>query len=168
VADHAAPGFHIASFAIDGELMGMTYWELAKLSGQWLTVCSAFLDAHGPVFHVSWPGQLSHIRTKFTSAEGAALVTLFVNDEMALMAMLASGRSATADAELAAMFVRFLQDLTSVNETAAASDSFSQITTLLERPLMVAVPWPLNSLADSDRDLVTELSWHLAGAFFST
>jgi hypothetical protein len=66
--------FFVAPFAIDGEPEGVGRWELDKLSPKWLAMCDQYLELHGTSFDLPWPDGLSHIRTKFTSASGTALV----------------------------------------------------------------------------------------------
>ena len=42
-----SPGFFIAPFVIDGEMEDIGYWELERLSNEWLTICDDFLEHHG-------------------------------------------------------------------------------------------------------------------------
>ena len=66
-------GFYITPFGMDGEQVGLGFWDASKLSDVWLGVCKEFLNEHGAAFDASWGGNLFEIRTKFTSASGAAI-----------------------------------------------------------------------------------------------
>jgi hypothetical protein len=98
-------GFYIASFCIDGEPEGLGFWELEKLSGKWLAICDEYLESNGISFDTPWSGNLSHIKTKFTSGSGIALVTFSVNGTPAASVALFSGLSLAAESEVIRVFV---------------------------------------------------------------
>lgn len=102
-------GFFIAPFGIDGEPEGFDYWELSKLSDEWLVICGEQLLRHGDSFDVSWEGRLSHVRMKFTKISEAALITFSILNSPAASVVLMSGKENSAETELLDMFVRSLQ-----------------------------------------------------------
>lgn len=160
-------GFYIAPFGTDGEQVGLGFWARSTLSDVWLRACSDFLGAHGASFDASWGGKLSQIRTKLTSAFGAALVTFAAHGKIASSILLLSGQTPEAERELAEMFVDSLNRTTWVQQDASTSHPFSKITSVNDRPLMVVVAWPESTISEQDHDLVRELGIHLAGAYFS-
>jgi hypothetical protein len=64
--------FFAASFAIDGELVGVGERRVADLSPRWLGFCRDLLD-HGKSFRTALARPLNHVESRFTSASGAAL-----------------------------------------------------------------------------------------------
>jgi hypothetical protein len=162
-----AAGFFIAPFGVDGEPEGFEYVELGRLSGKWLTIVGEHLREHGASFDVPWSGNLSHIRTKFTSASGVALVTFRVGSQPAASVALASGRAADAESEVLRMFIDSLRRVHLVGAAAASAEPFAKVTMIAERPVMIVVPWPDSAISQQDHSVVRELSLHLAGAFFA-
>jgi hypothetical protein len=152
---------------MDGEQVDSGFWANSQLSDIWLGVCSEFLKANGAAFDMSWSGKLSHIRTKFTSASGAALATFSVYGKVASSVLLLSGQSPEADRTVAEMFVDALRRTVWTQTAASTPHAFSRVTSIKERPLMVVIAWPESTIAEQDHDLVRELGVHLAAAFFS-
>lgn len=161
------PGFFILPFGMDGEPVGFGFWEQVRLSENWLTVCRDYLNEHGAVFDASWSGNLSHIRTKITSASGTALVTFFVQGKVALSVLLLAGTSPAAEESAAQMFVESLRRSAPVQAATQSPNPFNNIFSAKDRPLMVVVPWPETTVSEQDHKLVRELGLHLAGAFFT-
>ena len=162
----AADNFFIASFGIDGNLEGVGQWEGKNLSPKWAQVCSDLLAAKGPSFEYVWGAPLSHIRTKFTSAQGAAICTFFVNESVASSLMMLAGYNATAEREVAGLFVNSLRAAPLVQQNAGSAEPFAEALSLSQRPLMAVVPFPIETISDQDHSLVRELSLHLACAYF--
>lgn len=158
--------FHIAAFAVDGNLVGLEAWSSEQLSQKWLISCSEFLDRHGASFDESWSGRLSHIRTKFTAASGTALVTFSANGRVAASVGLASGVSPAAESSVLAMLVDSLRSTHLVRAATRSEEAFRPVLQIVERPLMIVMPWPDDETSDQDHALVQELSIHLAAAFF--
>jgi hypothetical protein len=159
-------GFFILPFGIDGEPVGMNFWEYSSLSAEWLEICARQVETPGAAPKVEWKGNLSHIRTDIVRAAGTALITFLVGERVAASALLMSGCSASAEETFARLFV---ESLNRVNIVAAASSSpkpFEGVLAAKERPLMAVVAWPDETIRELDRDLVRELGLHLAGAFF--
>ena len=161
-------GFFVAPYSVDGESQGVEYFELAKLSAKWLSICGEFLDHYGDSFDSPWSGTLSHITTKFTAASGAALVTFRVRERPAVLIALASGLSQAQEDALLKLFVDSLRRLELVRAAAELPDPFQSMLTVKERPLMVVVPWPDDEHSEQDRALVRELAIHTCGAFFNS
>lgn len=160
------PGFYVSPFGMDGESLGTGFWAASNLSERWLDVCVAFLHQHGLVFDSRWPEPLSHVRTKLTSASGAAIATFYVRDQIVSSILLLSGRSPAVDDDVAAMFTESLKRSSpSVGVSRSSRPGFQAILARKERPLMAVVAWPDPSVSDEDQDLVRELGLHLAGAF---
>jgi hypothetical protein len=162
-----ASGFFIAPFAIDGEQQGVGYYDCEKLSQRWLKVCADYLAQHGASFDAPWSGNLSHIRTRGTATSDAALMTFSVNGRIAASLALARGTAPAAEREVLTMFADSLHRLKVVQAAAASPSPFSAILSLQERPLMVVVPWPDETISSDDEGLVRELSLHTGGAFLS-
>jgi hypothetical protein len=161
------PGFFVAPFGIDGRSLGIGFWGYSQLSDTWLGTCTAFIEDSRGNFDVSWPGNLSHIRTKLTSASGAALATFSICERIASSIVLLSGRSLEAEVNVTHMFVSSLRRVRLVVEAAAGHpEPFAVLLSVKERPLMAVVPWPEMTVPQSDHELVRELGLHLAGAFF--
>lgn len=161
-------GFHMTPFGIDGEQVGLGFWNASKLSDVWLGVCREFLKAHGAAFDASWGGKLMEIRTKFTSASGAAIATFCVRDRVASSLLLLSGQSSEVEQTVTEMFAESLRRTVWVKTAASTPHPFSTIASFAERPLMVVVAWPESTLSEQDNNIVRELGLHLAGAFFLT
>jgi hypothetical protein len=161
-----ADGFFVAPFAFDGELEGVAFRELTRLSAKWLAVCEDQLRQRGASFDTAWPGPLSHIRTKFTSQRGAALVTFWVRDRPAVSMALATGMAPEVESEVLTMFVESLRAVETVRMSAQSKTPFDKVKAIAERPLMIVVVWS-GGLGAQDEALVRELGLHLGGAFFS-
>lgn len=160
-------GFYVAPFAIDGEHIGLEFRSTAALSSKWLRIARDFLCTHGAVFDTCWGGGLAHIRTKFTSAAGAALATFFVRGEIAASLVLLSGKGPEAEREVLEMFVTSLRKTIWAQASTSVSQPFSELLSMKERPLLAVVVWPESALSDLDHEVIRDLSVHLAGAFFS-
>ena len=161
-----SPGFFVAPFAVDGEAGELGFWEMKKLSAQWLAICEEFLGHYGDSFDAAWSGKLSHIETQFTSGSGAALLSFRVRGTPASSAALLSGHSPGADSQVVNMFVEFLRGASVVRAAAKSELPFQDILAISQRPVMIVVPWGHTSLSDKDQDVVSELEAHTAGAFF--
>jgi hypothetical protein len=161
------PGFFILPFGMDGEPVGFGFWEQSKLSESWLNVCKDYLNTHGTAFDASWSGNLSHIRTKLTSASATALVTFFVQGNVALSVLLLAGTSSAVEESVSQVFVESLRRSAPVQAATHSPNPFNDIFSAKDRPLMVVVPWPDATVSEEDHKLVRELGLHLAGAFFS-
>jgi hypothetical protein len=166
ISDRATADFFIMPFAIDGESVGIDFWEISNLAPHWLEICKNHLTSAGPVFDTSLAEKLSHIRLKCSSASDAALMTFLVEEKIASSVILLSGQSSAADAEVAQMFVTSLRQSEPVRLAAATSDPFEQLLVAKERPLMAVVHWPDDTVDGDDGELVRELGLHFAGAFF--
>mgnify|MGYP003325606153 FL=1 len=167
MADSADSGFYIAPFGIDGEQVGLGFWNASTLSDIWLGVCKEFLNVHGAVFDAPWSGKLFEIRTKFTSASGAAIATFFVRDRVASSLLFLSGHSPEVERTVTEMFIESLRKAVWVQTAALSLHPFLAIASIGERPLMVAVAWPEPTMSEQDNNIVRELGLHLAGAFLT-
>jgi hypothetical protein len=161
----AEGGFTVAGFTIDGTLEGKWRWTYRDLSAKWSNICDELLRAKGVNFDYTWSGPLSHIRTKLTSTRGAALFTIFVNAYVATSNLLLRGHYRGAERDTSRMFVRSLQKVHLVQTITSLSEPFAEVLSLSERPLMVIMPIPDESISDQDNDVVQELALHLASAF---
>jgi len=155
----------MAAFSAFGHFEGIGWQDDEKLSAKWIGLCREMLDNLGPVFDYRWSDSLSHIRTKVTSAQGAGICTIFVDDQTASSILLMSGREASADREIAEMYSESLRRSLARNLLGEEAGSFSEIQSIMDRPLMVVVPFPVSGMSEQDQDLVRELAWHLAAAF---
>ena len=160
-------GFYITPFGIDGEQVGLGFWNASQLSDVWLGVCNNFLKDHGAVFAASWGGKLFELRTKCTSASGATIATLFVRDRVASSLLFLSGQSPEVERTVTEMFVESLRKTVWVQTAASSLHPFSAIASTGERPLMVVVAWPEPTISEQDNNIVRELGLHLAGAFLT-
>lgn len=159
-------GFHVASVAIDGTPVGMGYWAFEQLSTRWLTTCSDFLRSHGSVFDASWNGELSHVRTTFTSVSGAALATFFSHEKVVSSLLLMTGRSDDAERTLSQMFLDSIAKSVAARGGSTGCNACNRLESIRERPLLVPVAWPDCDVSDDEYECVRELALHLAGAFF--
>jgi hypothetical protein len=160
-------GFHIAAFALDGKLEGMSRLEPGDLSDEWKSVADELLQSGGPMFDYNWPTKLSHIRTKFASVQGTATATFLVFGEIAASVLLMRGSGSPAEAQIMRLFVESMANSDPVRELAAGSAPFEALRTIEERPLMAVLPWMSEGIEQRDHDLVRELAVHLAAAYFS-
>jgi len=160
-------GFFVAPFRIDGELEGLAYQEVSRLSRAWHDTCAQFLELHGSHFDRSWSGNLSHIRTKFTARSGVAIVTFSVDAKIAASIALESGLSPFVEADVMKLFVDSLGRVGLVRTASASAQPFESVLSIKDRPLMIVVPWPDSTITTQDHALVRELAVHLAGAFFA-
>ena len=159
-------GFVILPFSPDGDPVGRGIWRSSQLSPKWLAICEDVLLKRGMIFDAAWQDDLSHIRTKFTSASGAAVVSFFAHHAIASSLLLLSGISPQAEREISGMFVESLRRTNAVTAAGTGVQPFSQINSITDRPLMVVIPWPSDGVSATDHDLVRELGVHLAAAFF--
>ena len=158
--------FYVAAFGMDGCLVGIQHWSADSMSTKWLNICGTYLDHYGNRFNSSWSGALSHIKTKFTSEQGVALVTMNSNDKPLASILLASGKSKDADLSVMKLFINSLIGVDLVRLNAATDEPFRAMLSIPERPLMVVVPWADEGADDQVHSLVRELSLHLAAAYF--
>ena len=158
-------GFSIAAFAFDGELVGQDFWPDSEFDEQTLDEVGAFLSRHGPVFEAHGTGDRSAVRTKFTSASGTALATVFCRAELVCSLLIMSGQCPAADQTLAGMFIDSVARSSLALQAAESSTPFAAIRTLDQRPLVVVVTWPVNAVTDGEHRLIRTHSLHLAAAF---
>jgi hypothetical protein len=160
-------GFFIEAVGIDGRTVGKAFQEQGKLSGKWLTIFSQHLITHGAVFDTPLQGPLAYVRIKFTSANSSALATLSVHGIPAASLLLLGGRSPETEKALGEMFIQSMSRSFPVQATGADADAFQQILSSTEQPVIVVVPLPNEGIETGDRELVKEITHHLAGAFFA-
>lgn len=160
-----AEGFHLAAFGIDGSLEGESHWNHQDLSERWLTLCDELIAEKGINFDHQWTGTLSKIRTKMTSANGASICTFFVNDRTVSSVLLLRGIEPQSEIEVSTMFVESLRASPLAITSRASSEPFAEVLTIVQRPLMVVVPFPDPAVSDQSYDLIRELSLHLASSF---
>ena len=163
----ATESFTVMPFASDGDPLGSRWWTESELSAKWRTICLDFLSTHGSTFHAHWTGNLGHISTRVTSAQGAGIATFSAHDKLACSMLLLTGKSEMVETHLSDMFIESLRGIELVRMTKRDSHPFETIRTCSERPLMVVVVWPTDQISQRNRDLVKELSLHLASEFFS-
>ena len=160
------PDYFVAPFAADGELIGVAGRSLSELSPSWLEFCRGMLAAQGPTFRCAMPlPPLAHITLRFTSTEGAALITWLVRDRVATSGVALRGKDPAADADLLGMYVESLRGVHLVRKAAAGPAPFEAAFGLTQRPLYIVVPWPDPHITDADFELVQELDSHTAAAF---
>ena len=159
------PTYFVAPFAVNGELMGIGEGTTSELSQQGREFWRRLLEASGPAFKgpVPSPG-MEHVGLRFTSAEGAALVTFTVRDEIASSAVALRGTNPPAESELLKLFVESVRRAPLAKQSGAGPTAFEAVLQLTQRPLYVVVPWPNPRLSDEELDLVQELDSHLAAA----
>lgn len=158
-------GFHLAAFGLDGTLEGDRKQKHQDLSTHWLKVCDELIAEKGLNFDHQWTGALSKIRSKITSAKGAAICTFFVNDQAVSSMLLLSGGDEQSEREISTMFIGSLRKTSLVVAASNKVEPFAEILTIIQRPLMVVVPFSNLAVSDQSYDLVRELSLHLASAF---
>ncbi len=163
-----ASEFHVASFSMDGELVGSGKWQISALSPQWLSFAQELLEVCGPTFDRVLPASLSHIRVKFTSFDQLALATFFVHGNVAISAILLSGKSPGAESQVQEMFLQSLRTSKPVIEFAASDAPFSELEHMPIRPLCAAVFFGTSGISEQDAGAAGEICNHLAGAFFQT
>ena len=159
----AGDGFWIAPFAVDGELVGVGEWRFDALSKHWIGVFASLIDHHGPVFDEHLQGPLSHLRIKCTAIESTAMVVLYAHGVAASSFAVATGAVPAVEAHVLAMFAESIRSSTQQFQVSNVEEPFGAMTTMVQRPLMVVVPWP-QSIAEQDHELVREIGWHLAAA----
>lgn len=81
------------------------------------------------------------------------------------MALL-SGQRHSVESSLLDMFVSSLRATDIVKACAESEAPFQAMLEVKMRPLMLVVPWGDERVSEQDRELVQELSLHVAGAFF--
>lgn len=147
---------------------GIGFYDCAKLSKRWLETCEEFLAHHGSSFDAQWSGNLSHVRTRGTATSGAALITFSVNGKVGASLALVRGTAPAVDTQVLTMFVNSLRKVSVVQAASSSpASAFSSVLSIRDRPLMVVVPWPDETIADDDHELVRELALHTAGAFLA-
>ena len=154
--------YHVAPYSAEGELLGVGTWDISSLSAKWLGTCRDVIRQWGETFHGSFDGNLSHIQIRVTSANGAALVTFLVNNEIATSSAFLAGSDVAIESDVLTMFH---QSLLNAGPIPIRDDGF-RFADLAERPLAIHVVWGNSHISDDDYELVRELGTHLAGAFF--
>jgi hypothetical protein len=163
--DSAENGFFVAAFSAFGHFEGVGSWEYQKLSAKWIGLCRELLDELGDSFDYRWSDNLAHIRTKFTSAQGAGICTIFVNDLTASSILLMSGYNEGVERDVAKVFISSVHTPLLSSPLGRAEAGFSEIKAISDRPLMVVVPFPSQEISADDQEIVRELGWHMAAAF---
>lgn len=162
-------GFHTAPFGIDGQLEGEGFWHFAQLSEKWVDICGDALEHFGPAFDHEWAGPLSFVRTKLTSADDCAIVTIYLRDHVASSLLLLRGDNVVAEEAARTAFIKSLAETQLVRSAAHYSGvvrPFDQANVLNQRPLVIVVAVPDEAFSEEDFKLARELSLHLAGAYF--
>ena len=131
-----------------------------KLAG----VAVEIQPGRGPVFDQPLQGPLRHLRIKCTAAGSVAMVVLYAHEVPVTSFAVVTGAAPSEEAEALTMFTEAIRASTRQYQVSGIEAPFSEITTLPQRPLMVVIPWPQSPVAEQDRELVKELSWHLAAA----
>ena len=157
-------GFWIAPFALDGELLGVGEWQFDALSKHWIGVCTSLIDHYGPVFDEHLQGPLSHLRIKCTAAQSGAMVVLYAHGATVASFAVATGAVPAVDTQVLAMFAESIRSSTRQFQVSNIEEPFGAMTSMVERPLMVVVPWPQSHISEQDHELVREIGWHLAAA----
>lgn len=159
-------GFFVASFSAFGEFVGTGWWRYEKLSKKWTARCRELLVGLGESFDYRWSAELSNLRTKLTAAKGTGLCTFFIGDQVVCSMLLLIGINERAERDAMHMFASSLQGNIPSSMSEQVGGSFFKMTSIAERPLMVVVSFPNESMSEQDQDIVRELSWHFAAAFF--
>jgi hypothetical protein len=156
--------YFIAPYVIDGELVGVEPVKLASLSSRWIGVCRDLIEVHGLEFEESLEGPLSHLRIKYTSAKGAALILVSVHERPAVSGVFASGLSDETDLEALGMFAASAAQSLAKFRAIGRNSSFAGLATISERPLLVVIPYADALLTDEEYGLAKELMQHVAAA----
>jgi hypothetical protein len=164
--DKQESGFYILPFGIDGEPVGIGFWDMSKLSEDLLCLCKEYLELPGTILEASRDEYLLHIRTKMTSTLGTAVITFLVHGRSASSVLLMSGLSPLVENDVEQLFVDSLSKTILVQSAAGLSKPFDGIISAKERPLMIVVPWPDANISDKDYQIIRDLSLHLAAVFF--
>jgi hypothetical protein len=156
--------FHIAPFAMDGELLGRGIWKFSDLSTSWLELCRGVLERASTVFNGPLPPPFDRVALRFTSAKGVGLATFSVAGIPAAASAFLRGENATAETELLTMFVESARAVEAVQRSQRSAKPFAEVFTLSERPLHIVIAWGTAPAADTKA--IADLGNHLAGAFF--
>ena len=160
-----ASEIRLAAFAADGELIEVAKRRTLDLSPKWLSYCAHLFESHGDTFATELEDALPGFRLRFTSANGAALLTVYVADSLAVTGILLAGFSPESERELCAQFVASVQAVPVVQQSGM-SEPFSELATLPERPLTAIVFWGDNAVAETAAHAAAQLCEHLAAAYF--
>jgi hypothetical protein len=158
----ASQTFYVAPFAFNGELQGIGAWHMSALSKRWLDFGREILRSRGASFNSLLPAPFERVGLRFTSAQGAALATFSLDGALVASSAFLRGDEAVAERELLKMFVASLQRMDAVRQSQTASQPFSEVFGISERPLHVVVAW---GSPEEDSQMVAQLGTHLAGAF---
>ncbi|MBN8810943.1 MAG: hypothetical protein J0I39_06535 [Sphingomonas sp.] len=161
----AKNGFSIAAFSAFGHFEGVREQEYQNLSAKWTSLCQELFLEFGGVFDYTWSGNLSHIRTKFTSDQGVGICTIFVNDRTASSILLMNGENVSVEKDVSKIFIRSLHTPLLNTPEGRAENGFSEIESISDRPLMIVVPFPSNEISTQNHEIVRELGWHMAAAY---
>ncbi|WP_447725893.1 hypothetical protein [Sphingomonas koreensis] len=156
--------FWIAPFVLDGELLGIGEWWIKDLSSHWIDVCASLLEHYGPIFDQHLQGPLSHIRIRCTAIDSGAMVVLYAYDVAATSFVVVLGAAPPAEAQMLSMFAESVRSSTLHYQVAGLREPFHEMSTLIERPIAMVVPWAQSSVSEEDHELVTELMRHFTAA----
>jgi hypothetical protein len=159
-------GFFVGAFSLLGDFEGQSARRYENLSEKWIGLCRELLVELGTTFDYRWSNQLSHLRTKLTSAKGVGICTIFIKEQVAASMLLMTGKDELAEQAVIRMHQSSLRDSVPLIATGQDDGGFSRIASIVERPLMVVVPFPNKSVSEEDQDIVREISWHFAAAYF--
>jgi hypothetical protein len=160
--------FFLAAFDSTGELVGQSVFDPTRLSARWLLFCERLLAGHGEQVAVTLAGPLAHIALRFTSASGAAIGTFSAGGHLVNSILFLSGREPDADTEVSEMFHRSVSGNVFKLQSTSNPSPFCDLFKIEDRPLACIVAWGNPEVTEEEDELITELSWHLAGAFFSS
>lgn len=164
-APAAKDGFLIAAFSAFGHFEGVRWREYQSFSHKWIELCGELFSEFGDIFDYTWPGNLAHIRTKFTSDQGVGMCTIFVNGRTASSILLMKGGSIGIEKDVIKVFLESVHTPLLNAPGGRAENGFSELNTISDRPLMAVVPFPNNEISNQDHEIARELGWHMAAAF---
>lgn len=158
-------GFLIAAFSAFGHFEGVKWQEYDGISSKWIGLCRELFLEYGGIFDYRWSGNLSHIRTRFTSTQGAGVCTIFVYDHTAYSMLLVGGQSGDIEKDVMNIFLQSIRTPLLNTSVGRVEAGFSELDTISDRPLMAVVPFPNDEISVQNHEIVRELGWHMAAAF---
>jgi hypothetical protein len=153
--------FLIKVFYPDGGPPESGTQEITDLSGQWMSVCSDFLEYHGPVMTHNMGGTLSH----FDIHMGGPVGQLYAYGRPCFEFAISRGTEWGQDQGAVDHFVAIIQSAESESEQTVTYDVVSSAREAALFPTLLIFDRCDPEVPDEQKGALMQLGYHLAGAY---
>ena len=154
--------FSVHHFAFDGEALGSHSFQVAQLSPRWLGVCSALLEANGPVFDQNMGSTLEHYQLKCTGG----ICHFSVSSAPALFAAIVPSPNQMQSEAVLSTFAAHVGSFPLVKQQCKNVAAFLHaIAAVSDRPALIVVNWFNAEVQEQDQEAIFQLALHFAAAY---